>query len=114
MRAKGNGEKWRSVYGGKWKGKQGERLQWRGVLEAFALWFSLAEGKGALTLGGKPNEQGKERLLLVRGGVTVRRTWWLEKGSSQGRRKSQNQKGCDCSFCFVKWVQPAGLKKMSF
>jgi len=42
------------------------------------------EVESILTLGGKPNEQGKERLLLVRGGVTVRRTWWLEKGSSQG------------------------------
>jgi len=67
---------------------------------------------GALALGGKPGEQGKA--LLVRGGVTVRRRWWLEKGSGQGRRKSQNQKGCDCSFCFAKWVQPAGLEGMSF
>jgi len=48
----------------------------------------LAEGRGALALGGKPGEQGKA--LLVRGGVTVRRRWWLEKRSDQGRRKSQN------------------------
>lgn len=67
---------------------------------------------GALALGGKPGEQGKA--LLVRGGVTVRRRWWLEKGSGQGRRKSQNQKGCGCSFCFAKWVQPAGLEGMGF
>jgi hypothetical protein len=79
---------------------------------SFSFWFSLAEGWGALALGGKPGEQGKA--LLVRGGVTVRRRWWLEKGSGQGRRKSQNQKGCGCIFCFAKWVQPAGLEEMGF